>query len=121
MKSINAGALLLGAALSAWGASPASAASYLQNGSFETGDFSGWTTGGNFTFSQVVTGSFYVYPGAQAGNHYATFGPVETPGTISQTFIDTPGEHLRISGWLFAAGDNPSRFTGNLQRHAAVR
>lgn len=111
MKSVNAGALLLGAALSAWAASPASAASYLQNGSFETGDFSGWTTGGNFEFSQVVTGASYVYPGAQAGNFYATFGPVEVPDTISQTFIDTPGEQLRISGWLFAAADNPSRFT----------
>ena len=111
MKSINAGALLLGAALSAWAASPASAASYLQNGSFETGDFSDWTTGGAFEFNQVVTGPAYVYPGAQHGAYYATFGPVGAPDTISQTFSDTPGEQLRISGWLFAAVDHPSRFT----------
>jgi hypothetical protein len=111
LKSINAGALLLGAALCAWAASPASAASYLQNGSFETGDFSGWTTGGNFQLSQVVTGPFYVYPGAQQGDYYATFGPVGTPGTISQTFSDTPGEQLHISGWLFAAAEDPSHFT----------
>jgi len=45
------------------------------NGSFETADFTGWSTGGNFEFTQVVTGSFYQYSAAEDGVWYATLGP----------------------------------------------
>ncbi len=33
----------------------------VQNGSFETGDFTDWTTTGNFEFTQVVSGPFGSY------------------------------------------------------------
>jgi hypothetical protein len=82
----------------------------VNNGSFETGDFTGWTEGGNFEFSQVVSGAFYVYTGAQDGQFYATFGPVGSDGTISQTISDTAGAGYTLSFWLAAAGDDPSHF-----------
>lgn len=80
----------------------------LTNGSFETSDFTGWTTTGNFEFSQVVTGAYYVYTGAEDGSYYATFGPVSTPGGIQQSFNDTAGQQYVFSFWLAAVGDDPS-------------
>lgn len=84
------------------------AANYLNNGSFETGDFTGWTSGGNFEFTQVVTGPFYVYSAAEDGNFYVTGGPVGADATLSQTFSDTVGQTLNVSGWVNANGDDPS-------------
>ncbi len=61
------------------------------NGSFETGDFTGWTTGGNFEDTEVISGAFYDYTGAQDGNFYAVMGPVGSDGTLSQTLADHGG------------------------------
>jgi|SRR5581483_7245011 len=83
----------------------------LTNGSFETGDFSGWNTGGNFEFTQVVSGSFYVYSGAEDGNFYTTMGPVGSDGTLSQSFSTTAGAHYTFSFWMASVGDNPSDFS----------
>jgi len=82
--------------------SPVYATEYLQNGSFETGDFSGWdlTDASGTTFVEP-TGFGY---GAQSGNFYVYAGPPSSaPGTLSQTFADTAGQQLNISGW--AIGD----------------
>jgi len=83
----------------------------LNNGSFETGDFTGWNTGGNFEFTQVVSGPFYVYNGAEDGNFYATLGPVGSDGTLSQSFATTAGAHYTFSFWMASVGDNPSDFS----------
>lgn len=80
----------------------------LTNGSFETGDFTGWTTTGNFEFSQVVSGAYYDYSGAEDGIYYGTFGPVSSPGGISQAFSDHAGAQYTFSFWLNAVGDDPS-------------
>src|SRR5271165_5397298 len=92
-------------------ASAAFAQNLLTNGGFETGDFTGWTTGGNFGATGVTSGSFYVYSGAQEGNFYAYLGPVGTDGTLSQSFTTQAGASYTFSFWLAAAGDNPSDFS----------
>jgi hypothetical protein len=93
------------------GAPTAFATNLLTNGSFENGDFSSWTTGGNFEFTQVVSGSYYVYTGAQDGQFYATMGPTSSDGTLSQSFSDTAGKHYTFSFWMASVGDDPSDFS----------
>jgi hypothetical protein len=93
------------------GAPTAFATNLLNNGSFETGDFTGWTTGGNFADTEVVSGPFYVYSGAEDGNYYAVLGPVGSDGTISQTFSDTVGTHYTFSFWFASIDDIPSDFS----------
>ncbi|MGB8888149.1 MAG: PEP-CTERM sorting domain-containing protein [Candidatus Korobacteraceae bacterium] len=83
----------------------------LTNGSFETGDFTGWNTGGNFEDTEVVSGAFYVYTGAEDGSFYAVLGPVGSDGTIGQSFTDHAGTQYTFSFWLNAVGDNPSDFS----------
>lgn len=78
------------------------------NGSFETGDLSGW--GGDQTGISVVSGPFYVYSGAQDGQFYAVFGAVGSDGSISQTISDMAGGQYTFSFWFNAVGDNPSDF-----------
>jgi PEP-CTERM motif len=81
------------------------------NGSFETGDFTGWTTGGNFEATSVTFGGFYDYSGAEDGTWYAVLGPVGSDGTLSQTFTTTAGAHYTFSFWLAGVGDDPSDFS----------
>jgi hypothetical protein len=90
-------------------------ANYLVNGSFETGDFTGWTAGGNFSFTGVAN-SFDGY-GPQDGNFFVFTGPIGSEGTLSQTFADTAGSTLNLSGWVAGNGTGPSDvrflFNGN--------
>ncbi|MGA7198937.1 MAG: PEP-CTERM sorting domain-containing protein [Roseiarcus sp.] len=83
-----------------------SAANLLVNGSFETGDFTGWTEGGNFSYTTVEPNSFGY--GAEQGNYYVYEGPIGSDGTLSQTFSDMPGATLLISGWIAGNGTIPS-------------
>ena len=85
----------------------------LTNGSFETGDFTGWTTGGNFGATGVTSGAFYVYSGAEDGQFYTYMGPVGSDATLSQTFADTSGAHYTFSFWFASVGDNPSDFSAS--------
>jgi hypothetical protein len=80
----------------------AHATQYLQNGSFETGDFTGWslTDPSLSTFVEPTTFGY----GAESGNFYVYAGPPSTaPGVLSQMFTDIAGQELKISGW--AIGD----------------
>ncbi len=99
---------MMGAALAATMASaPAFAATeYLVNGGFETGDLTGWTNTGNLGYTTVEPTS-YGY-GAQAGNYYLYEGPVGSDGILSQTFSDTAGQTLHVSGWVTGNGTSPS-------------
>jgi hypothetical protein len=78
----------------------------LFNGDFESGDFLGWTTGGNFNSCAVDTNGLYAH-----GSIYgAELGPSGTPGNLSQTVPTTPGASYRLSLWL----DNPDGQGPNL-------
>jgi len=70
----------------------------LQNGGFEFGDFTGWTTNGNF--SHCLVSPAY----AQTGFYGGAFGPETTLGYLSQTFATIPGQAYLIGFML----DNPS-------------
>ena len=107
-------ALLVVAALVAVllvGAPTAFATNLVNNGSFETGDFSFWTAGGNFGATGVTSSAFYAYSGAEDGQFYAYLGPVGGDATLSQTFSDTPGTHYTFSFWFASVGDSPSDFS----------
>jgi hypothetical protein len=101
------------ASLSAMALAVPAQANLVANGSFESGNFTGWTTGGNFEFTQVTSGLFYVYTGAQDGTDYAVLGPVGSDGNLSQTFANAAGQQLQISFWLSAVGDDPSDFSAS--------
>jgi hypothetical protein len=85
----------------------------ITNGSFETGDFTGWTTGGNFEDTGVTSGAFYDYTGAEDGQFYTYMGPVGTDATLSQTITDTAGAQYTVSFWFASVGDNPSDFSAS--------
>ncbi len=93
-------------------ATPCNGNNLLTNGSFEMRDFTGWTEGGNFMDTFVVSGAFYRYGGAAPGGgaYYAVLGPVGSDGTLSQTFTTNPGQLYTVCFWLSAVGDNPSDF-----------
>jgi hypothetical protein len=76
------------------------ATEYLQNGSFETGDFSGWDLTDLLGITFVAQNNFLF--GAQSGNFYV-YAPSPAPSILAETFADTAGQQLTISGW--AIGD----------------
>lgn len=93
------------------GASAAFAGTNLvNNGSFETGDFTGWNQSG---LEEVVSGAFSAYSGAQDGTFYSVWGNIGSDGTISQTISDTAGQHYNFSFWFASVGDNPSDFSAS--------
>jgi hypothetical protein len=72
----------------------------VQNGGFETGDFTDWTTNGNFAFTSVSTSSIAVH----SGTYGALLGTFGGPGYLSQTIPTVPGQLYSVSLWL----NNPS-------------
>ena len=84
----------------------------VNNGSFETGDFTGWTVSGDPTFTGVCTAS--TCPGGFApfdGNYAGYFGPVGDTATISQMIATTPGDTYSLSFYLAnPEGGTPNYF-----------
>jgi Pro-kumamolisin, activation domain/Domain of unknown function (DUF5011)/Cadherin-like domain/Immunoglobulin domain len=80
--------------------------SLVQNGGFETGDFSFWTLTGNVQFSSVVSGNINF---VHAGTYGARLGPPNTPGFLSQTLPTLAGQTYLVSCWL----DSPDGLTPN--------
>jgi hypothetical protein len=82
----------------------------LTNGSFQTGDFTGWTQGGN-EGATGVSNDFDGYTGEDADGFFAFLGPVGSDGTLSQSFSDVSGDSYAFSFWYNANGTTPSDFS----------
>lgn len=100
------------------GAAQAKANNLIQNGGFETGDFSEWIVAGHGGTEVNGTG-LYVEPsnyigaqgeiyGAHSGDYYCYFGPVGGDSTISQSVTDAMGASYQISYWVAGDGTGPS-------------
>jgi hypothetical protein len=70
----------------------------VNNGGFETGDFDGWTQGGNTDFTGVDMSS------AHSGNFGAFMGPTQTPGTLTQNLTTIASSNYELS--FFLGGDD---------------
>jgi hypothetical protein len=84
------------------------AADLVVNGGFETGNFSGWDQSGNTGYTSVSTGA------AHSGTYGASFGPVGSYGSITQTqsLATTPGAHYELEFWLMnLSGSTPNGYS----------
>lgn len=107
--------LLLAFALFAF-TSVAFAQNLVQNGGFETGDFTDWTLSGDTTLVGVC--SVETCPGGYMpfdGTYSAYFGPVGDTATISQMIPTTPGDTYSLSFYLAnPVGGTPNYFQASL-------
>jgi PEP-CTERM motif len=90
---------------------PAQAAlNLVTNGSFETGDFTGWTLSGNTGFTGVeCPGAPFAGPGD--GNCDAFLGPVASDGRLSQVLNTVIGRTYAINFDFQPDGGTPSDFS----------
>ncbi|MGB9407894.1 MAG: PEP-CTERM sorting domain-containing protein [Terracidiphilus sp.] len=87
------------------------AGNLVTNCGFETSDFTGWTTGGNFGSTFVTSGAYYDYTGPNSGNYYAVLGPVGSDATLSQTLSTSVGTNYTFAFYLASVGDGSSDFS----------
>lgn len=75
-----------------------SAQNLVTNGSFETGDFTGWTvTDTNPLTTNVGPQGGSTFAGAREGNNWANLGSNPATASLSQTFNTTAGESYTFS------------------------
>jgi hypothetical protein len=80
-------------------APPQAQAGLIVNGGFETGDFTGWTTGPN-SYTQ-----FIAHSPVHSGNFSASIaGYSFFPDTLSQTVATAPGQAYDLSFWRLVGG-----------------
>jgi len=93
----------------------AHALNIVNNGSFETGDFTGWTQTGNTGFNGVTC------PGsAPQGACFGFFGPVGSDGGISQSLSTVAGNKYVITFSLQTDGGTPSDFSATFGGNTLV-
>jgi hypothetical protein len=84
--------------------SPSAADNLLTNGSFQSGDFTGWTLTGNTTFTGVTNElQFFGYSSEDADGYYAYLGALHADAGIGQTVGDVAGQMYDINFWYNAA------------------
>ncbi len=84
------------------------------NGGFEAGNFSGWTQGGDQSFTIVVSfGTYAGITGPHSGAAWAALGPDISDGTLDQTVTVTAGSNYEFGFWLANNGETPSRFAAS--------
>jgi hypothetical protein len=111
-------AVVLMLALGSMGRS-AFADNLLSNGSFQSGDLTGWTISGNDDGNTGVTNvlpdfpPFFSYTGEDADGFYAFLGTVGADAVISQTVSDSSGQAYTVSFWYNADGSSPSDFSAS--------
>jgi hypothetical protein len=98
-------------------AGTAGATSIVVNGGFETGDFTGWTLGGNTGFTGVTCPGPGFVP---EGNCQAFAGPVGTNETISQSLPTVIGQSYEIRFAIDPDGGNPSLFSASFGANTLV-
>jgi hypothetical protein len=77
--------------------------SLVVNGDFETGDFTGWTQGGDESYTAVNSDL------PHGGRYSAELGPL-TEGTLAQAIPTTPGALYTLDYWLQNEGGTPNAF-----------
>jgi hypothetical protein len=81
----------------------------VQNGGFETGDFTGWTLVGDPT-DNLVDDGLYITP--HSGNYAAALGEAGELAWLSQTLPTFGGQPYLLSFWLASPdGETPNVFT----------
>jgi hypothetical protein len=91
---------------------PAQAQELVVNGGFETGNFQGWTQGGNTGATGVGTADDGVL--VHSGQFAAFLGPVDSHGTLSQVVPTVAGTTYTLAYWLANDGGTPSFFSAAL-------
>jgi hypothetical protein len=84
----------------------------VQNGGFETGDWTGWTFS-NDGYSSVVASETGISP--HSGNYFEALGAELSPGYLSQTLQTTANHSYLLSLWLNSptvrGGNTPNEFS----------
>jgi hypothetical protein len=84
----------------------ASAQQLVQNGGFETGDYTGWTLSGESADAFISEPPF-----VHSGNYAAQLGPPDSFAYISQNLATTNGKPYVLSIWLSnPSGETPNEF-----------
>ena len=82
------------------------------NGGFETGDFTGWSVGGNTGFTGVVSSPGTPPSGAHSGTYWAALGPIGSNGVLLQATVSViANQAYEFSFWLKNDGGVPNNFS----------